>query len=298
VFSRAEQPLAPFPTRSFVVVGTVWVLLDVMVVSAVTTDLFSTRLPFYFWKPWGEVLFVAWGASVAAKGMLMLGWFFLGEGKLGHRLSGVFLFTPLFAPFVIGAFWELDLLCGLAATAIFATPVLCIVGLAYVVLKANEHRLARDAPASQERVGQFTVRQLMLVTLVAAIVLGLLRWAQQSNVQWASTALQIPLLIWVFPFVMCRGLLRPRWYPDILFAVGVTAFVLALPSFTLSAEEVGYVALFVGMYVFVYAGHLLLMRGLGFRLVQYKPTFRYDPGIWFVDREEPGIQFFDRKQNR
>jgi hypothetical protein len=136
----------------------------------------------------------------------------------------------------------------------------------------------------------------MFVTLVAAIVLGLLRWAQQANIQWAGVVLQTPLLVWVFPLAMCRGLLQTRWYPDILFALGITAFVLALPSFTLSDEEVGYVAVFVGTYVFVFAGHLLLLRGLGFRLVQYKPVFRYDPEIWFVDHEEPGIQFFDQSR--
>jgi hypothetical protein len=275
-------------------VGTVWVLLDLAVLATLATDAFSGRRPFFF-HPWGQALLIAWGACLAAKAMLMLGWWFLGEGKLGHRLNGVFLFTPVFAPFFIAAFWEPELLCGLATTIIFAAPVLCVIGLPYVVLKANEHRLARDAPPSQEKVGQFTVRQLMFVTLVAAIVLGLLRWAQQANLQWAVVALQTPLLMWVFPFVMCRGLLRTRWYPDILFAVGVSAFALALPLFTLSEEEVGEVALFVGTYVFIFAGHLLLMRGLGFRLVQYKPKFRYDPGIWFVDHEEPGIQFFEHK---
>lgn len=295
MFSRAEQPFAPFPTRTFAIVGTLWVLLDLLVVAALAASAFSNRPPFFLPEPWAEAIVIAWGASLAAKAMLMLGWFFLGEGPLGHRLAGVFLFTPVVVPFVIGA---PELICLLAMTAIFAVPGMFVIGLSYAVLKGTDHRLARDAPASQEKVGQFTVRQLMFVTLVAAIVLGLLRWAQQSNMQWAVVGLQLPLLIWVFPFAMCRGLLQTRWYPDILFALGITAFVLALPSFTLSDEEVGYVALFVGMYVFVFAGHLLLLRGLGFRLVQYKLAFRYDPEIWFVDHEEPGIQFFERERNR
>jgi hypothetical protein len=239
-------------------------------------------------------MFIAWQAAIGAKAMLMLGWWFLGEGQIGHRLGGIFLFTPLFAPVLIGAFWEPELLCVLATVVVFAVPALCVIGIPYVVLKATEHRLALDAPASSERIGQFTVKQLMLVTLVAAIVLGLLRWAQQSQMNWAVIGLQFPLLVWVYPFVMCRGLLQMRWYPDVLFAVGVSAFVLALPAFTLSHSDVGYVALFVGTYTLTFTAHLLLIRGLGFRLVQYKPRFRYDSGIWFVDHEEPGIQFFDR----
>lgn len=294
MFSRAEPLERPFPTRSFVVVGTLWVLLDAVVVSVLVTMAFSGTPPFLI-QPWViEPLLFAWQATLAAKAMLMLGWWFLGEGKMGHRLAGIFLFTPVIAPIVIAAFFEPEALCVLATVATFAIPALFMIGLPYAVLKGSDHRLALDAPASDEKVGQFTVRQLMLVTLVAAIVLGLLRWAQQSNMQWAVVGLQIPLLIWVFPFVMCRGLLQTRWYPDILFALGVMAFVLGLPAFTLSLDDVLNVAVFVGTYVLVFAGHLLLLRLLGFRLVQYKPTFRYDPGIWFVDPNEPGIQFFDR----
>jgi hypothetical protein len=291
VYRRAEPLLPPFPTRTFVAVGAFWVLLDLLVVAAV----FFSPLPYSFGRAWVEPLILAWGASLGAKAMLMLGWFFLGEGKLGQRLTGIFLFIPIIAPYVIGAFGDPTLLCILAMTVLFAVPVLFMLGLPYVLLKATDHRLARDAPVSHEKVGQFTVRQLMLVTFVAAIVLGLLRWAQQSDMQWAVVGLQLPLLVWVFPFVMCRGTLQTRWYPEILFAVGVTAFVLALPLFTLSHEEVGGVALFVATYVTIFAGHLLILRGLGFRMVQYKPAFQYDPGIWFVEDEEPGIQFFDHE---
>ena len=296
MYSRAE-PLPPaFPTRWFVAVGTGWVLLDAAVVGWLATTLVSSGQPLFMRHPWGQALFIAWNASLASKAMLMLGWISLGEGKLGQRLTGILLFIPIVAPFLIGAFWEPELLCMLAMTLIFAVPVLFMVALPYVLLKATDHRLARDAPASQEKVGQFTVRQLMLVTLVAAVVLGLLRWAEQSKMQWAVVGLQLPLLVWVFPFVMCRGLLQTRWYPDILFALGVTGFVLALPLFTLSHEDVGGVAIFVCTYVAFFAGHLLMLRALGFRLVQYKPAFRYDPGIWFIENEEPGIVFFDRKR--
>src|SRR5436190_8090041 len=91
VFSRAEQPSRPFPTTSFIAVGTVWVLVDLEVVGALAIALYSGgRPPFLLMTPWGEALFIAWQASLAAKAMLLLGWWFLGEGQLGHRLAGVF----------------------------------------------------------------------------------------------------------------------------------------------------------------------------------------------------------------
>jgi hypothetical protein len=296
VFCRAEDSTPPFPTRAFVALGTAWVLEDLTFLAIPFLPAPSNQRPFFVDNGWGEAIALAWLASLAAKAMLMLGWFFLGEGRLQHRLAGLALFTPILVPFLVAAFFSPEAICVLATTAIFAVPLLFALSLPYALLKGYDHRLARDAPANDERLGQFTVKQLMLVTLVAAIVLGLLRWAQQSNMQWAVVGLQLPLLVWVFPFAMCRGLLGQRWYPDILFALGVTGFVLALPAFTLSADDVGSVALFVGTYVAVYAAHLLLLRWLGFRLVQYKPRFRYDPGIYFVERDEPGIQFVERKQ--
>lgn len=291
--TRADQSPTFFPTAPFVIVGAAWALLDVVVLLYFTLGAFSI-VPRFDWSSYGEYLFIAWQAILAAKAMLMLGWWFLGEGQLGHRLAGAALFLPVFVPVMVAAYFEPELLCVLMTMAVFAVPVLFMVGLPYVVLKATDHRLARDAPASTEKVGQFTVRQLMLVTLIAAIVLGLLRWAEQSQMSWAVVGLQAPLLIWIYPFVMCRGLLQPRWYPDVLFAIGVTAFVLALPSFALSDEEVFRPALFVGTYTFVFTCHLLLLRWLGFRLVQYQPRFRYDPGISFIDQHEPGIVFLER----
>ena len=296
VSSRAEDTQIPFPTRAFAVLGTAWVLEDATFLAAAFLPALSNQRPFFVNSRWGAAIALAWLASQAAKAMLMLGWFFLGEGKLQHRVAGLALFTPILLPFLIAALFSPESICVLATTAIFAVPILFALSLPYAVLKGYDHRLARDAPASHEKVGQFTVRQLMLVTLVAAIVLGLLRWAQQSNMQWAVIGLQVPLLAWAFPFALCRGLLQARWYPDILFALGVTAFVLALPLFTLSSEEVGGVAIVVGTYVGVFAGHLLMLRAVGFRLVQYKPSFRYDPGIWFLEQEEPGIVFVDRKR--
>ena len=294
MFSRAEDSLPPFPRRAFVVLGTAWVLEDLTFLAIPFLRAQSSQRPFFVDNGWGEAIALAWLASLAAKAMLMLGWFLLGEGKFKQRLAGLALFTPIFVPFLIGAMFSPEAFCVLATTGIFAAPVLFALSLSYAVLKGYDHRLGRDAPANDEKLGQFTVKQLMLVTFVAAIVLGLLRWAQQSNMQWAVVGLQLPLLVWVFPFAMCRGLLQQRWYPDILVALGVTSFVLALPAFTLSADDVGGVALFVSVYVAVYAAHLLLLRWLGFRLVQYKPRFRYDPGIYFVERDEEGIEFVDR----
>ena len=288
--SRAElSSPSPFPTRTFVAIGVVWVLTDLTAMAILWS--------WSFRNPWFQLIAISWQAVLAAKAMLMLGWWFLGEGKFGRRLAGGLLFAPVLAPVLFATIFEPELFCILGGLAALAVPCVCIVGLAFVVLAAMEYRLALDAPIVKLRMGQFTVRQLMVVTLVASLVLGLLRWAHQANMSWAVIGLETPLLVWVYPFALCRGLLQPRWYPEVLFALGVTAYVLALPLFTLTQDDVGPVTLFVGVYALVFTSHLLLLRYLGFRLVQHYRRLRIDEGICFIDPCEPGITFVEGEKN-
>jgi hypothetical protein len=278
------DPPPSFPRRTFGLIAVAWMALDIAVM------LLLWRWAAYGrWFPLVEIVAIAWQALLAAKLMLMLGWWFLGEGRFGHRLAGLLLFLPLLVPLLIGAFFDADVIGILAAIVFFGGPVLFIVGWPYLVLQLMEYRFARDAPRSTEKIGQFTVRQLMLITLVAAIVLGVLRWAQQANLSYAVVGLLLPLLGWVFPPVACLGLLHERWYPRVVYAAGLTAWLLALPLFALSNEDARLIVLFVGVYTLTFCGHLLLLRGLGFRLVNYRPRVYYDPGVIFIDPEEPGI---------
>jgi len=274
----------PFPRRAFMLIGAAWILVD-----SATMLLLWHWASVVGWSPLMEIVIIAWQATLGARAMLMLGWWFLGEGEVRHRVTGVALFAPLLAPPLVLAFFEPDVLCMLAMAILFAVPGAMIAGLPYVGLQLMDYRLARDAPPSEEKIGQFTVRQLMLITLVAAIVLGLLRWTQLAELNYALLGLLVPLLAWVYPPVACLGLLHERWYPRVVYAVGLTAWLLALPLFALPEQDAVNVMLFVGMYVVVFTGHLLLLRGLGFRLVKYRPRAYYDPGIVFIDPEDPGI---------
>lgn len=234
-------------------------LLDVPVVLVMTGKGFYTASLAYY--PFNEFALIAWIGFLAARAMLMLGWWFLGEGLLRHRLAGLLLFSLAAIPVTESAL-------ALAMFFLFLAPASVWTGMAFVVLSGLDYRLVRGVPAADEKVGQFTVRQLMLLTLIVAVVSALLRWAQQSERNPAIFAGLIwPLLAWVYPFVMSRGILRPKWYPEGLFAAGLTVYVLALPFFALRPGAT-YAMLIIASYTLTFAIHLLLLRFLGFRLVQ------------------------------
>jgi hypothetical protein len=278
----------PFPIHGFVALGAVWVLLDVFAL------LFLFRA--WHWSPWTDVLLGVWGATLAAKVMLMLGWVFLGEGTLQQRLiGGVLIFSPLLVPLGVAALFDGEPFCLLVSIVVLALPVGFLLGIPYLVLRVADFYLLRGVPPVKTRLGQFTVRQLMLVTLVVALVSGVLHWSLRAKGNGEMMWLLLPLLAWVLPFAAFRGCLQPRWYPEILFAAGLSVYVVALPIVTLRKEVFIEPLLFVVAYVGFFLGNLLVLRWLGFRLVQFFPGFRYDPGIWFIDSSEPGIVFLENE---
>jgi hypothetical protein len=93
VTSRDAPAPAPFPAGVFITIAVLWVLLDVPVVLAISgMGGFQGSLR-------EEILIVIrpiWLSFLAAKVMLMLGWWFLGEGMLRYRLAGLGLFAHVF----------------------------------------------------------------------------------------------------------------------------------------------------------------------------------------------------------
>jgi len=293
-----------FPVRSFVWIGASWVVLDLAVILALWS-FFQINGPAIDRS--GGITLIAWQAVLAAKFMLLLGWLWLGEGEWGHRAAGFLLFATLLVPLLVAGVIEPDILCVLVGMLVFGLPLAGLLSLPFMLLAAIDYRLARDVPpiAPKQR-RQFTVRQLMFVTLLAAVVMGLLRWAKIAELNYAVIGLQLPLLAWVFPAVITVGLFLPRLYPGGLYAAGLTAFLLALPSFTLPGEAAHGMTLFVGAYTLFFALHVLLLRGLGYRLTQTMPQL-YHPGIIFLntphDRgvvflatgRDPGVVFLDEQ---
>src|SRR5262245_34654278 len=107
----------PFPKQAFFLIGAAWVLLD----SATMLVLWQWA-SYRWWAPPMEIVLIAWQATLAARVMLMLGWWFLGEGEVQHRVAGAALFAPLLAPPLLFAIFEPEVLCVLGAMVIFVVP--------------------------------------------------------------------------------------------------------------------------------------------------------------------------------
>ncbi len=260
---------APFPTRAFVAIGIVWVLIDLPMILFVSDE----RLAI-IWRLWNSN--VIWFPLFAARVMLLLGWWMLGEGTLAQRFSGILLFAPLLGTLLIRAYVNRVIIDDLILIFV-ALPFLCF---PYVFLPMSDCELTRDAPRIHESKPQFSLRQLMLLTLLIAVILGLLRWMRAEESRYGTYLFLGIIFCWFYPLVALFGFLRERLYPGAWYAIAATFFVIVLP---LTLEESGYVikeqaASFLAIYLFFIAGHILLLRYLGFRLVQgLDPPFHFVP---------------------
>jgi hypothetical protein len=253
--AEAEQVRpTPFPTHIFIGVGSLWVLLDLVVM------LFGWQAPLE------HLLLTVWMGVLMAKFMLLMGWLFLGEGTRDQRLLGGLLFAPLLTPFL----FKPEALGLFLVVVMVGSPVAAILCIPNLLLYASDCRLRRDTPVVNEPRKQFTVRQLMVVTLVAAMTMGLTRWTIAAELHDVILLLQIPLLGWMAPLALTFGLLSPRWYPCLLYAGGTSVYLLAQSwlAFNSGRNAQPMMFLFVSTYLLFFAAHVLLMRWLGFRLLR------------------------------
>jgi hypothetical protein len=246
-------------------------------------------------SPLVELIGWSWQGILLAKVLLLLGWFFLGSGPIQNRLSGLLVFAPLLLCLLImalppGGFPEV--LGFLFCISLLAIPGSFLVGLPYLLLRANDQRLVQGIVERVETRRQFTVRQLLLVTLAAAIVLGLLRAAGQVDPQSAMMASLFIVLPWLFPLLSCVGFLSRRWNKVTLGAAAVAAFQIALPLYAFDRERAWEPVIFVSCYTVFFACHLLLIRRLGFRLIDQR-RLRFTDEIKFIEPDGTGIAFLD-----
>lgn len=287
VAAHDDRP-PPFPARAFTLIGAAWVVFDLMTLLVLG--------PATYYGP-GRLLFLlaeAWTSVLAAKYMLLVAWLSLGEGTFQQRLMGGLLFAPVLLPMLLMSLAHEEAFCMLVGVLLMGVPMTAVLAMPFIVLRGNDFRLARDGELTVHKRKQFSIRQLMVLTLIAAVVMALLRWVSVAQLQYSVFGLQLPLLAWVFPAVAMAGLLLPRWYPWGLYALGATLFILALPVAALPAKDALVSLRSTGIYVLFFALHALLVRGLGFRLLHGPPKWYPDPGITFLSPpSEQGIVFLD-----
>lgn len=287
VADRIEIRWLPFPLRSFVWIGIVWAVIDLAALGL----LWQLR---YSWNDSVELLGEAWSGIQSAKVMLLLGWFFLGSGQLQQRLWGLVVFAPLVL-FALARGGFSDVLGSLFCMSLVAIPGSYLVGLPYLLLRANDHRLMQGVVDLPQTRRQFTVRQLLVVTFAAAVVLGLLRLAGQTDPQVAMFATVLIVLPWAFPLLSCVGLLSLRWNNVTLSAICMATFQLALPMYVLERDQAAGPAVVIASYTLFFLSHVLLLRGLGFRLVEQR-LLRFPNEITFLEPDATGIQFVDGRR--
>jgi hypothetical protein len=305
VIKQLESP-PPFPRRSFASISIAWVSIDLLVMLTLFVLAVNHGIPAR--GSVAPVTSIVWFAVLSARFLLLLGWLALGEGEWHDRATGLLSFGALLVPLFIGACFEPQILCVGLGMLLFVAVAGGFLSLPYLVLAASDYRLARDLPTVEHsHRGQFTVRQLMVVTLAAAIVLGLLRWASLAQLNNATAAVEALSLGFVFPLA-ATGLLLPRLYPWALYPAGLTAFLVVLPILTVHGEEAWIMALFATSYATFIVLHLVFLRQMGFRLTNQRPRRGYDPGITFLEqtlhnrgivfvdtRRDPGVVFLDEE---
>jgi hypothetical protein len=284
-----DAPRSQFPGRCLAVLIALWLLMDGCMLLIGMGAIVSP----YWLTVW---LLVARIAAFPAKFLLVLGWLILGDGRGVRRLWSVLLLLPTLA------LSQPDP-CGMVAKAFSAMILAALFCPPYLMLRARDYRLQRNAapipPPRKHK--QFSVAQLMQVTLVVAVVLGLLRLTpRHGSAGFDIAVLFFVLLIgWGASLALTVGLLSTRWFPYLLYAVGTVAYLLALPwvAFRDSGPVMDY---FLCMLLFLafFAGHVLLLRALGYRLAPYAELISCDSGILFVERRpEPGIIFLPEQSD-
>ncbi len=265
---------APFPTRAFVAIGIVWVLIDLPVLLATVNEhLLSVS--------WMMNYLPYWLVVAAAKVMLLVGWLVLGEGTIVQRSAIFLVFAPLLSAVVIGKYDEPELVSGMFFFAFYASLVLPVLALPFLAARLSYIILTRNAPRISENKKQFTVRQLMLFTLLIAIALGSLRWIREAESLYPALQFFGGLFCWLYPMLALLGFLRVRFYPSALYALVATVFVIAIP---LCLKQPAYgetmrVAGYNAIYLCFIAMHILLLRYFGYRLV-----FSCSPEIAYLNK--------------
>ncbi len=245
-------PPAPFPTRAFVAIGIVWVLIDLpMFRFAIENSSPDPRLRGY--------LFI-WQSLFAARVVLFLGWWIMGEGTARQRFAGILLFSPILGVFLLSSS---EPLAGLVCVFLSAILVIPYCSFPYLVY---DGKLTRDAPRVLENKTQLSLRQLMLLTFLIAMLLGLLRWIRETESLNVFFWLSGFVFSWMYPLLALLGFLRARLYPSAWYAVGATIFFIAVP-FSLK-HHAFFEAERLTVYLLFIAGHILLLRYLGFRLIK------------------------------
>jgi hypothetical protein len=268
-------PRTPYPTRAFIALAIAWVALDVAMLAMPMSGIALL---------WIEHAGLAWLGMLGAKFVLLVGWTAMGEGSdYRSRAAAAFGLSPFVLPPLIVSLVALHLLPMLLGGIFLMVPLGLILALPYAMLIIQDYRLERDLQRADPPRKQFTVLQLMVTTFVVAVVLGVLRWMSHLERDEPILLVLAVTLGWGVPYALTPGLLSVRWYPWGVVAAGMFLFALALPLVGSHERVRWYEVLVIASYLTFFAGHLLLLRLLGYRLVQGRLPWRPDPGIEFLD---------------